>query len=228
MAEVVELRGIHKSYTIGENVQNVLTGTDFILNSAESASIMGPSGCGKSTLMNMIGLLDTPDKGDYFFEGQDVSKLDKNEKASIRNLKIGFVFQSFFLLPRMSALQNVSLPLTYRDLDPKMIEEKASLMLEKVGMLKWAKHKPNELSGGQQQRVAIARALVGEPAVVLADEPTGALDPKIGKAVLDLFINLHEVQNTTLVIITHDQTVAKRCRRQFKLVDGQLVEGANK
>lgn len=224
MTEVLRFRDIYKSYTIGDNVQHVLNGTNLTLHAAESISIMGPSGSGKSTLMNIIGLLDVPDKGDYLIEGEHVNHLSSNEKAAVRNLKIGFVFQSYFLLPRMTAIQNVALPLTYRDIPEKTMMDKSLAMLDKVGMANWAHHKPNELSGGQQQRVAIARALVGEPALVLADEPTGALDPQTGDDVLTLFLELNTKEKTTLLINTHDPDVAQKCQRRLKLKDGQLHE----
>ncbi len=223
MAALIQLKDINKSFQIGEQVQHVLQGLDLEIEKGELVSIMGQSGSGKSTLMNLIGMLDTPDTGQYFFEGQEVEHLPPNDLAAIRNRKVGFVFQSFFLLPRMTALQNVGLPLMYRGMPEPEIKTLSLAMLEKVGMTSWAFHKPTELSGGQQQRVAIARALVGQPALVLADEPTGALDPHIGSEVLDLFIHLNESEQTTLIIITHDPGVAKQCKRQLHMHEGQVV-----
>lgn len=223
MTYLLDLKNITKSYQIGEQTQQVLKGLDLQVKSGDLLSIMGQSGSGKSTLMNIVGLLDKQDGGEYHFEGQDIHDLDQDALAGIRNLKVGFVFQSFFLLPRMNALTNVSLPLIYRDTPKDEIHDRAMAMLEKVGMQDWWHHRPKELSGGQQQRVAIARALAGEPQLVLADEPTGALDPRIGREVLDLFIDLNQSSGTTLVIITHDPDVAKRCRRSVHMVEGQLV-----
>ncbi len=225
MSALIQLHNIRKSYQIGDQVQQVLQGVNLNVEIGEIVSIMGQSGSGKSTLMNIIGLLDRPDSGHYHFLGNAVETLSADQLAEIRNQKVGFVFQSFFLLPRMTALQNVGLPLMYRGgLNEAEIEQRSLEILEKVGMVKWAKHRPTELSGGQQQRVAIARALVGKPAIVLADEPTGALDPKIGTEILDLFINLNEQEQTTLIIITHDPKVAARCWHRVKMVDGHIVE----
>lgn len=224
MTALIELSNIQQSYQIGEQIQHVLRGIDLTINKGDLMSIMGQSGSGKSTLMNIIGLLATPESGCYHFDGRPVEKMNSDELATIRNLSVGFVFQSFFLLPRMTAVQNVGLPLMYRGIPEVEIKERAFAMLEKVGMKNWAHHRPTELSGGQQQRVAIARALVGDPQVVLADEPTGALDPRIGQEVLELFIQLNESENTTLIIITHDPGVADRCRQRVKMQDGHIVE----
>ena len=225
MTMLVQLHKIKKSYHVGEQSQQVLQGVDLEVHAGEVVSIMGQSGSGKTTLMNIIGLLDRPDSGHYHFAGNLVEHLSVDELAEIRNQHVGFVFQSFFLLPRMTAVQNVGLPLMYRGgLSEAEIHERSLAMLEKVGMANWAKHKPTELSGGQQQRVAIARALVGKPALVLADEPTGALDPKIGNDILDLFIRLNEEEGATLIIITHDPKVAHRCRHRVRMVDGHIVE----
>lgn len=225
MTALVHLQGIRKSYQVGQQVQEVLKGVDMRIEAGETVSIMGQSGSGKTTLMNIIGLLDRQDEGTYFYEGRRVGQLTPDQMAAIRNHKVGFVFQSFFLLPRMTALQNIGLPLLYRgNISPEEREARSYQMLEKVGMAKWAKHKPTELSGGQQQRVAIARALVGKPSIVLADEPTGALDPKIGSEVLKLFIDLNEQEHTTLVIITHDPRVAHLCHHRVRMVDGHIVD----
>lgn len=224
MAVLIELNNIHKTYHVGDQRQHVLRGVNLTINQGDLVSIKGQSGSGKSTLMNIMGLLDQPTLGHYFFAGQDVTSLNNDGLARIRNKKIGFVFQSFFLLPRMNALQNVGLPLLYRGLKEDEIERKSMEILRKVGMLDWAKHKPNELSGGQQQRVAIARALVGGPDLILADEPTGALDPRIGFDVLKLFIDLNQESQATLVMITHDPKVASFCRRQLIMEKGHLEE----
>ena len=221
---LIKLQDIKKSYQIGDTHQQVLSGVDLDIYKGELMSIMGQSGSGKSTLMNIMGLLDRADSGQYDFEDCDVSGMDDDVLANIRNREIGFVFQAFFLLPRLTALENVCLPLIYREVDAAEMQARAMAMLEKVSMANWARHKPTELSGGQQQRVAIARALIGQPALVLADEPTGALDPRIGQEVLDLFIRLNEEENTTLVIITHDPEVAKRCRHQVMMQSGHIVD----
>jgi putative ABC transport system ATP-binding protein len=184
---------------------------------------MGASGSGKSTLMNIIGLLDQPDSGHYYLNGPDVSSLDEDERAHRRNRSIGFVFQSFFLLPRMNALQNVSLPLQYRDMSESDISEHAQTALTKVGVGHLVQNRPNQLSGGQQQRVAIARALVGNPTLILADEPTGALDTKTGQEIMDLFIHLNREEATTIVIVTHDPRVSEQCQRVIRIVDGSIV-----
>lgn len=220
---VIQLNGIRKSFKIGDEIQEVLKGVDLDIHRGELISIMGQSGSGKSTIMNIMGLLDGFDEGEYLFDGKHVGAYTNDELASIRNMHVGFVFQSFFLLPRLTALQNVGLPLIYRNMPEPEIKERAAAMLEKVGMGQKMHHKPNELSGGQQQRVAIARALIGDPTIVLADEPTGALDPLIGKEVLDLFIRLNEEEGKTLIIITHDPSVAKRCKRQIDMEQGVLV-----
>jgi len=221
---LLDLEDIHKTYIIGEQSQHVLRGVNLKVNHGEVVSIMGQSGCGKSTLMNLMGLLDRPDKGHYLFEGRDVKKCTTDELAELRNRHIGFVFKSFFLLPKLTAIENVELPLMYRGMHKQEMKQRAMAMLEKVHMADWANHKPNELSGGQQQRVAIARALAGEPELVLADEPTGALDPRIGSDVLKLFLNLNEQTNTTLVIITHDPSIAKQCKHQVRMEDGKIVD----
>jgi len=229
MPVLIELKNIHKTYHMGVDdlsgkKQHVLRGVNLKIHQGDLISIMGQSGSGKSTLMNIMGLLDQPTLGDYFFAGDNVTGLSTNQLAEIRNRKIGFVFQSFFLLPRMNALQNVGLPLLYRGLKELEIEKKSLAMLEKVGMGPWVHHRPNELSGGQQQRVAIARALVGEPDLILADEPTGALDPRIGGDVLNLLINLNKDLKTTLIMITHDPKVAAYCRRGLVMDLGCVEE----
>ncbi len=225
MSTIIELQNITKSYSIGDQHLAVLKGVDFSINQGELVSIMGASGSGKSTLMNIIGLLDRHDGGHYLLKEKRVSQYNDDELATLRNQTIGFVFQQFFLLPRLIALHNVSLPLLYRGLGRKDREKKALDELEKVGVAEYAHHKPSELSGGQQQRVAIARALVGNPHVILADEPTGALDSKIGQEVMNLFINLNREHKTTIIIITHDANIAKQCHRSVHIHDGLIVKG---
>lgn len=223
MSLLVNLTRITKLYRSGTYEFNALKGVDFQLSSGEMVAIIGSSGSGKSTLMNIIGFLDQCTSGTYLFNNENVSHLQEDQLASIRNQKIGFVFQSFFLLPRLNALQNVMLPLFYREEDEKISRQKSLAMLAKVGMEKFASHKPNQLSGGQQQRVAIARALVGNPDVILADEPTGSLDSQTGQEVMDLFIHLNKVEGRTLVMITHDKAVSRQCQRVVALKDGHVV-----
>ena len=215
---------IRKTYAIGPIAVDVLQGVRLEVDRGDLLSIMGPSGCGKTTLMNILGLLDRPTGGSYLLEGREVSAMGDDELSAIRNARIGFVFQSFHLLPRLSARENVGLPLIYRGLNEKEIERRAREVLEKVGMQDRADHKPTELSGGQQQRVAIARALVGEPAIVLADEPTGALDARIGEEIMQLFIRLNVEERITVIIITHDPGVARQCVRQTRMREGVLYE----
>lgn len=220
---MISLEKISKAYYLGNTSQPVLKNISFTIKKGEVLSIIGASGSGKSTLMNIIGLLDSPTSGKYYLNGQDVSSLNDDKRSYIRNQMIGFVFQSFFLLPRFNALQNVCLPLSYRRINQAEVEYHAMAMLKKVGMENRAYHKPNQLSGGQQQRVAIARALVGKPSVILADEPTGALDSAIGQEIMDLFLNLNTFENTSLVIITHDHKIADQCQRVIQINDGEIV-----
>ena len=223
---MLSLIDIHKTYTLGPIDVEVLRGVSMELAGGDFVSIMGPSGSGKSTLMNIMGLLDQPSRGSYLLDGRDMSTISDSELSRLRNAKIGFVFQSFHLLPRMTALENASLPLVYRGLKPREVDRRARRMLDRVDMLDRAEHKPHELSGGQQQRVAIARALIGEPALVLADEPTGALDPDTGAEILQLFQQLNRDDGATLVIITHDHGVARQCQRQMSIANGRLQEAA--
>lgn len=224
MSTIIDLKNIYKTYHLGDQALPVLKGINFHVNKGELVSLMGSSGSGKSTLMNIIGLLDRHNEGDYQLNGTAVSQYKDDELALLRNQTIGFVFQSFFLLPRLNALQNVTLPLLYRDMKPKQRKQRSLEMLAKVGMQDYVKHKPNELSGGQQQRVAIARALVTHPSVVLADEPTGALDSQIGQEVMELFLQLNQQDNTTIIIITHDPHVAEQCSRVVRIQDGLIVD----
>jgi putative ABC transport system ATP-binding protein len=202
---------------------DALKGVDFSLAHGEMVAIVGSSGSGKSTLMNILGFLDRCTTWNYTFSGRDVSDLPELELARIRNSKIGFVFQAFFLLSRLTALENVMLPLFYRGDDRTISRVKSMDMLIKVGMGKFLSHKPNQLSGGQQQRVAIARALVGDPEIILADEPTGALDSKTGNEVMELFLHLNSREKRTIVIVTHDSDVSHQCKRIVTLRDGCIV-----
>lgn len=220
---VIRLDHVYKTYRMGEQQQTVLHGISMTLKVGEMVALMGASGSGKSTIMNIIGLLDQPSQGHYFLHEKDVSTLTDNQRALIRNQNIGFVFQQFFLLPKLTAQENVALPLLYRGLSKQEIKERVEAMLERVGMQDRAHHRPNELSGGQQQRVAIARALIGEPAIILADEPTGALDSKTGEDVMALFKALHQDKQRTLLIITHDEVIGRACPRQIHIKDGVIV-----
>ncbi len=218
------LENIRKSYKIGPVDVEVLKGVNLRVEKGEITAILGSSGCGKSTLMNILGLLDTPSKGRYYLNGKDTADLSEDNQADIRNHTIGFVFQQFNLLPRLTSLENVALPLTYRGTPSSQREQIAREMLEQVGMGDRVKHKPGELSGGQQQRVAIARALSGSPALILADEPTGALDSQTGSDVMQLFMRLNRENGITTVLITHDPGIAKQCGRSVRMRDGIIVQ----
>lgn len=223
MAEVLNMQNISKSYYMGEEELEVLHNVNLTVNSGEFLSILGPSGSGKSTMMNIIGCLDVPTSGKYLLSGNDIDDLDEIELASIRNKEIGFVFQNFQLLPRLSALQNVELPLIYAGLSSSERKQRAMNMLDRVGLLDKTKNLPNQLSGGQQQRVAIARAMVTEPTILLADEPTGALDQKTGTQVMKLFEELNH-DGRTIIMITHDINIARHAQRVVKILDGNLTE----
>ena len=221
---VIETRGLRKVYSEGTEAEVVaLKGVDLVINRGDFVAIMGPSGSGKSTLMNLIGCLDTPSDGLYACDGIDVATLDAEDLATLRREKIGFVFQGFHLLPRMSALDNVAMPLGYARVPPNARRERAQLALDAVGLGDRSHHRPNELSGGQQQRVAIARALINDPPILLADEPTGALDSKTGEEILALFKRLRD-DGHTVVLITHDAEVAEHADRIFVMRDGELHE----
>ena len=221
---VIRMENIVKTYYLGKpNELEILHGINLTVNKGEFVSIVGESGSGKSTLMNIIGVLDRQTQGNYYLEGQDVNGMSDEVRSAIRNRRIGFVFQNFNLLPRANALKNVMVPLLYGEEHSKNGKEHAMEMLKMVGMEDRADHRPNELSGGQKQRLAIARAMINDPAIILADEPTGALDSKTGHMVMDLFHKLHEEQGKTIVLITHSQELAQETERIVTLLDGQIV-----
>jgi putative ABC transport system ATP-binding protein len=218
---LIETQDLWKTYTMGDEEIHALRGVSIQIEKGEYVAIMGPSGSGKSTLMNLIGCLDTPSKGTYLLNGKEVSTMNDNELARIRNEEIGFVFQTFNLLPRATALHNVELPLVYAGVSSKVRLERARQALDKVELSQRMSHKPNELSGGQRQRVAIARALVNNPSILLADEPTGNLDSKTGVEIMALFARLHQAGNT-IVLVTHEADVAAHAKRQILIRDGQV------
>jgi putative ABC transport system ATP-binding protein len=219
---VIDIENITKDYVMGEEIVRALRGVSLRIHRNEYIAIMGPSGSGKSTLMNMVGCLDTPTSGRYGFNGRNVAEMDDDELAAIRNREIGFVFQTFNLLPRANTLRNVELPLIYAGVDPETRQERATQTLIDVGLGDRLHHKPNELSGGQRQRVAIARALVNRPSIILADEPTGNLDSKTGEEIMSLFEDLYRRGNT-IILVTHEADIARHARRTVRLRDG-LIE----
>ena len=221
MTNLIEVQNITKTYTMGDVEVQALRGISLTIAEGEMVAIMGPSGSGKSTLMNIIGCLDQPSDGVYLLDGVDVGDLNDNQLAAIRNQKIGFVFQQYMLLQRTSALKNVEMPLLYGD--GRGRSERARAALESVGMTERMHHKPNELSGGQQQRVAIARALVNNPRIILADEPTGALDTKTGEEIMAIFERLNREQKMTVILVTHDPEVAQHARRVISVRDGAVA-----
>jgi len=219
--KVIDIQKIGKTYRIGTQEVNALLSVDLQINKGEYVALMGPSGSGKSTLMNILGCLDTPSRGSYKLNGTDVSNMTDNELAEIRNKEIGFIFQTFNLLARNTSLDNVALPLVYAGVSKKERSDKAAKALASVGLGDRMEHKPNELSGGQRQRVAIARALVNQPAIILADEPTGNLDTKTSHEIMDLLEEIHQKGNT-VIIVTHEEDIAKRAKRIVRLRDGVI------
>jgi putative ABC transport system ATP-binding protein len=221
---LIQLEGITKTYDSGENAVQALRGVDLNIDRGEFVSIIGPSGSGKSTLMHILGCLDSPSEGRYWLDGEDVAALSGGALARIRNKKLGFVFQTFNLLPRATIWKNCELPLLYAGVDGDERRARALEALDRVGLKNRAKHRPNELSGGQRQRVAIARALVNNPSLILADEPTGNLDQKTGGDIIRLFEEL-AANNQTIILVTHDPAIAQRTHRRIKIVDGLIVDG---
>ena len=220
---MIVVKNMCKVYTMGNNVVNALDNINLHIKKHEFVSIIGPSGSGKSTLMNMLGCLDTPTSGTYILDGKEVDKLNDDELADIRNKKIGFVFQKFNLLQKLSAVENVELPMIYQGVPSREMRIRAEEALRSVGLYDRMEHKPYELSGGQQQRVAIARALAAKPPIILADEPTGNLDSKSGKEVMQILKTLHDNGNT-IVLITHDNSIANQAERIIRIMDGQIIE----
>jgi putative ABC transport system ATP-binding protein len=225
MKSVITVRNLVKTYYMGANVVNALQGVNLEIYKNEYVALMGPSGSGKSTHMNLIGCLDTPTSGEYILNGSNVSTMDDSELAAVRNKEIGFVFQTFNLLPRLSALDNVALPLVYAGLSKAERTEKAKHVLESVGLAERMDHKPNELSGGQRQRVAVARALVNSPSIILADEPTGNLDSKTSYEIIGLFEEIHS-QGNTIVLVTHEPDIAEYAHRIVRMRDGMVESDA--
>ena len=219
-----EMHKIDKDYIVGGEVTHILKGIDLSIEEGEFLSVLGPSGSGKSTLMNIIGCLDTPTHGRYILRGREVEELDEGELAAVRSHEIGFIFQNSQLLPRLTARKNVELPLIYAGVSPRTRKKMATEMLDRVGLSDRMNHLPNQLSGGQQQRVAIARALVGNPSILLADEPTGALDQKTGRQIMELFKALND-EHRTIIMITHDMNIAANARRIVRIIDGEILEG---
>ena len=224
---ILKLRGITRDFKLGSQTVHVLKGIDLDIFKNQYVALMGPSGSGKSTLMNLLGCLDTPTAGSYELNGNDVSVMGDNELAEIRNHEIGFVFQTFNLLPRSTALENVALPLVYAGLGKEEREARAAEVLTQVGLADRMDHRPNQLSGGQRQRVAVARALVNSPALILADEPTGNLDSKTSIEIMKLFDDIQAAGNT-VVLVTHEEDIAQRAKRVIRLVDGQINSDISK
>ena len=221
MSNVIKIRNIIRDFKLGQEIVNVLKGIDLDIERGEYVAIMGPSGSGKSTLMNIIGCLDTATAGTYILNGKDVSKMSDDELAEIRNKEIGFVFQTFNLLPRTTALDNVALPMVYAGFSKSERTKRAIEVLNDVGLSDRMDHKPNQLSGGQRQRVAVGRALINKPSIILADEPTGNLDSKTSLEILNLFEDIHKAGNT-VIVVTHEEDVAARAKRIIRLIDGMI------
>ncbi|MDP4180436.1 MAG: ABC transporter ATP-binding protein [Bacillota bacterium] len=220
---MIQISNMYKMYKMGDNIINALNGINLHIRKHEFVAIIGPSGSGKSTLMNMLGCLDTPTSGNYTLDGKEISKMNDNQLAEIRNFKIGFIFQGFNLLQKLSAVENVELPLIYQGVGAKLRHERSKAALEMVGLEGRIHHKPTELSGGQQQRVAIARALVSDPPIILADEPTGNLDTKSGTEIMKILKELHKSGNT-IILITHDNDIANQAQRIVRIQDGEIIE----
>lgn len=219
---MIRLSGIHRYFKVGEQIVKALNGIDLAIGRGEYVSVMGPSGSGKSTLLNIIALLDQPSAGSYVLNGKDVTRQSDDELAKIRRDNIGFVFQFFHLIPRLTAAENIEMPMILAGIDGKQRRQRVQQALASVNLLDRAEHKPNQLSGGQLQRIAIARAMVMQPAILLADEPTGNLDSKAGQDIIELLESLHQ-QGVTLIIITHDRSIGERASRQIRIVDGQIA-----
>jgi len=224
--EIIKLNNVHKDYFMGDSIIRALDGVDATIRKGDFIAIIGPSGSGKSTMMNMVGALDLASKGEIFLDGKDIEHLEESELAQIRGRKIGFVFQTFNLIPTLNALENVMLPMLFQGVSREIRTERAKELLKKVGLKERMYHLPSELSGGQRQRVAIARALSNDPEVILADEPTGNLDSKTGKEILDMFIKLNK-EGKTIIVVTHDSDIAKHARKVLKMKDGKLDGGKN-
>jgi len=220
---LIQLQDITRKYVMGTETVHALRGVSFSIEKNEYVALMGPSGSGKSTLMNILGCLDTPSSGEYWLNGKDVSKMTDNELAAVRNIEIGFVFQTFNLLPRNTALENVALPLVYAGVKKEEREARAAKVLTMVGLADRMSHRPNELSGGQRQRVAVARALVNNPSIILADEPTGNLDTKTSHEIMALFEEIHKNGNT-IILVTHEEDIAQHAKRIVRLRDGLVAE----
>lgn len=222
---IINIKGITRDFPLGNEIVYVLKGIDLLINKGEYVALMGPSGSGKSTLMNILGCLDTPTSGSYILNGKDVSKMEDDELAEIRNKEIGFVFQTFNLMPRTTALDNVALPMIYAGHNKESRDKRATTVLTQVGLADRMDHKPNQLSGGQRQRVAVARALVNHPSIILADEPTGNLDSKTSVEIMNLFDEIHANGNT-VILVTHEEDIARHAHRIIRLKDG-MIESDN-
>jgi len=223
LSHLIEMIGVEKTYQLGDNTVHALRNLNLIFDSGDFLAVVGESGAGKTTLVDIIGLLSRPTKGVYKFNGRDVNDYSDNELSHVRGKGIGFVFQSYFLLPRLTALQNVAMPLLYQNFSYQEAYARAQAMLDKLSVGHLAQHKPLQMSGGQQQRTAVARALVGDPALILADEPTGALDHKTTNELMDLFLGLHQ-EGRSILMITHDVELSQRCPRRVRIRDGQLFD----
>ena len=219
--EIIKLQNVKKEYVMGDSIVHALDGIEVSINKGDFVAIVGPSGSGKSTMMNMVGALDIPTSGEIFLEGKNIAQMHESDLAQIRGRKIGFIFQTFNLIPTLTALENVALPMMFQKIPKEEREKRAAKLLEKVGLNDRETHLPSELSGGQRQRVAIARALANDPDVILADEPTGNLDSKRGKEILELFIKLNK-EGKTIIIVTHDEEVARRAKKVLKMKDGRF------